>query len=89
MAALPQRLFTRVLSVVVFDTLNTMRICRWSCRSSPTPASSWKTGMPSFESSAPGPTPDSCSSCGVPMAPAARITALRALAVAGPCPSAT
>ena len=37
MAALPQALFASVFSVRAFCTPKTVRICRWSCRFSPTP----------------------------------------------------
>ena len=42
----------------------TMRTCMWSCRSWPTPGASSTTSMPCLRSSSPGPTPESCSSCG-------------------------
>ncbi len=42
---------------------------RWSCRFSPTPGRSATTSMPSPESSAALPTPDSWSSCGELIAP--------------------
>ena len=45
-AALPNKLLARSLSVPTFFTLYTMRICRWSCRFSPTPGRSCSTGMP-------------------------------------------
>ncbi len=35
--ALPQRLLARVLSVLTPCTLNTARICKWSCKFCPTP----------------------------------------------------
>src|SRR5258706_7856743 len=40
MDILPNRLWVRSFSVVVFFTLYMIRICRWSCRFSPTPAKS-------------------------------------------------
>ncbi len=47
---------------------------RWSCMFSPTPGRSATTGMPSGDSSDAFPTPESCSSCGDPNAPAHTIT---------------
>ena len=73
-AALPNSELARSFRVVTPCTLYTVRICRWSCRFSPTPGSSWMTAMPCSRSSGAGPTPDSCRSCGEPIAPAASTT---------------
>ncbi|MND01545.1 hypothetical protein D3C83_205740 [compost metagenome] len=40
-AALPHRLLAISFSVRTFFTLYCMRICRWSCRFSPTPGLCW------------------------------------------------
>lgn len=45
----------------------------WSCRLSPT-RRSWSTGKPSRRRCSAGPTPDSISSCGLPMLPADNTT---------------
>ena len=79
--ALPTRLFASVLSVFAPVTLKTARIWRWSWRFAPTPGVSCFTSMPCFCSSAAGPMPESWSSCGEPMLPAARTTSDFALTV--------
>ncbi|MNV57297.1 hypothetical protein D3C71_1496220 [compost metagenome] len=89
MRALPSRLDASTLSVGAPCTLNTVRICRWSCRLAPTPGRSLTTGMPCFCSSAAGPMPDSCSSCGELMAPAQTSTSPVACTVSRPSPVAT
>ena len=70
-----------VLSVGTPCTLNTARICRWSCRLAPTPGRSCTTSMPCWRSSAAGPMPESCNSCGELMAPALSTTSRVACAV--------
>ena len=57
-----------VLRVGVLCTLNTVRICRWSCRFSPTPGMSCATAIPSACRRAACPRPDSSSNCGEPTA---------------------
>ena len=69
------------LVVIGFVQRKITRTCRWSCRFSPTPASACTTGMPSACSSAGGPMPDSCRSCGDCSEPAATITSRRAVTV--------
>ncbi len=58
-----------------------MRICRWSCRSAPTPGMSATTSMPCARSSSAGPRPESCRSCGELNAPPATITSALAFAI--------
>ena len=81
MAALPRSVAARWFMVIVPWTLNTSRSCRWSCRLPPTPESSCRTVMPSCCRTSPGPMPESWSSRGVPIAPAARTTSRRAVAI--------
>ena len=64
MPSLAKGLDASVLSVRTPCTLNAMRSCRWSCRLAPTPGRSRWTGIPRGPSSAAGPMPDNCSSCG-------------------------
>src|SRR3989344_4750458 len=52
--ALPQSELAMVLSVATPLTLNTARICRWSCKLAPTPGRSCTTSMPCWRSSAAG-----------------------------------
>src|SRR5258708_2250044 len=79
MAALPNQRLARSFSVGPL-TFHTMRIWRWSWRLPPTPSSACATGTPRLCSSSPGPIPETCSRCGEPIDPAARITAFSALA---------
>src|SRR5574340_1053485 len=67
--ALVHHELSMVLSVCAFFTLNAMRNCRWSCRLPPTPGSSCATAMPCPCNNAPGPMPESCKICGLPIAP--------------------
>ncbi len=81
MPALPCHRLASAFKVLAPKTLNTARICKWSCRFSPTPGRSFTTSTPSDCSRAPGPTPESCKICGDPIAPADRITSALACTV--------
>ncbi len=74
-----------VFSVGVPRTLNAMRICRWSCRFSPTPGASAPPACHAAAAGRAGPMPDSCRICGEPMAPADRIISPRRRAPATRC----
>ena len=76
-----QKLQVIPLMVVTPLTLYTLRICKWSCKLAPTPGKSALTAMPCCASKAAGPMPDSCNSCGLPMAPALSTTSRRAVTV--------
>src|SRR5262245_6221427 len=58
-----------------------MRTCRWSCSSAPTPGMSATRLIPHDLSSAAGPSPDSCRSCGELNAPPATMTSALACAM--------
>ena len=76
--ALPQSPAERSFSVRAPVTFQTLLIWRWSCRLAPTPGRSATTPIPCRASSAPGPTPESWSSFGELIAPAASTTDRRA-----------
>ena len=61
----------------------------WSCSPAPTAGRSTATGIPSSRRWSAGPIPDRNSSCGEPIAPAARITSAVAVAAAPARPGGT
>ena len=79
--ALPHQLFERVFKVRVLLTLKMVRICKWSCKFSPTPGKSTCKGMPMLFKCVGSPMPESCKIWGLPILPAQRMTSCLACTI--------
>ena len=79
--ALPSKDADSVFNVLAPVSRHAQRSCRWSCRLPPISGISRRISTPLSRSTSAGPSPDSCRICGLPMAPADRITSLPQRAV--------